>query len=46
MKGNVRKMLIVGQVSSEEEKCEIRFIAEMFVIGERIRYLARQQRKK
>jgi hypothetical protein len=39
-------MLIVGQVSSEEEKYEIRFIAEMFVIGERIRYLARKQRGK
>lgn len=38
-------MLIVGQVSSEEEKYEIRFIAEMFTIGERIKYLARQQRK-
>jgi hypothetical protein len=46
MKRNVRKMLIVGQVSSEEEKYEIRFIAEMFVIGERIRYLARKQREK
>jgi hypothetical protein len=41
-----KKMLIVGQVSSEEEKYEIRFIAEMFIIGERIKYLARQQRKK
>jgi hypothetical protein len=39
-------MLIVGQISSEEEKYEIRFIAEMFVISERIRYLARQQREK
>jgi hypothetical protein len=39
-------MLIVGQVSSEQEKYEIRFIAELSVIGERFRYLARQQRKK
>jgi len=39
-------MLIVGQVSSEQEKYEIRFIAEMFIVGERFRYLARQQRKK
>jgi len=46
MKRNVRKMLIVGQVSSEKEKNEIIFIAEMFVIGERIRYLARKQREK
>jgi len=36
-------MLIVGQVSSIEEQYEIRFIAEMFIIGERFRYLARQQ---
>lgn len=39
-------MLIVGQVSSEQEKYEIRFIAELAIIGERFRYLARQQRKK
>jgi len=39
-------MLIVGQVSSEEESYEIRFIAEMVIVGERIRYLARQQRNK
>jgi len=38
-------MLIVGQVSTEEEKHEIRFVAEVSVIGERFRYLARQQRK-
>jgi hypothetical protein len=40
------KMLIVGQVSSEEEKCEARFIAEVFIVGERFRYLARKQNKK
>ena len=38
-------MLIIGLVSSEEEQREIRFVAELFIIGERIRYLARQQRK-
>ena len=39
-------MLIVGQVSSEEEHAEVRFIAQVFAISERFRYLARQQRKK
>lgn len=38
-------MLIVGQVSSIEERNEIRFVAEMFVLGTRIRYLARQNAK-
>jgi len=38
-------MLIVGQVSSIEERNEIRFVAEMFILGERIRYLARQNVK-
>jgi hypothetical protein len=41
-----KKMLIIGQVTSEEESYEIRFIAEIVIVGERIRYLARQQRKK
>lgn len=39
-------MLIVGQVSSEEEKSELRFVAQVFTIEERFRYLARMQRKK
>lgn len=39
-------MLIVGQVSSEEERSEIRFIAQIFAIEERFRYLARKQREK
>ena len=39
-------MLIVGQVSSKEEGYEVRFIAQVFAISERFRYLARQQRKK
>jgi hypothetical protein len=43
MEGKV--MLIVGQVSSEEERYEIRFIAHVFMVENRFRYLARQQRK-
>jgi hypothetical protein len=39
-------MLIVGQVSSEEERYEIQFVAQVFAIEKRFRYLARQQRKK
>jgi len=39
-------MLIVGQVSSEEERYEIQFVAQVFAIENRFRYLARQQRKK
>jgi len=39
-------MLIVGQISDERERCEIRFIAEIFAIEQRFRYLARNQRKK
>jgi len=42
----VEKMLIVGQVSSEEERCEARFVAEVFIVGERFRHLARNQKKK
>ena len=38
-------MLIVGQVSSKEESNEVNFIAQVFAISERFRYLARQQRK-
>jgi hypothetical protein len=39
-------MLIVGQVSSEEERYEIRFIAQVFFVGKRFRHLAQQQREK
>ncbi len=39
-------MLIVGQISDESERMEVRFIAQIFTIEERFRYLARQQRKK
>jgi len=37
-------MLVVGIVSSIEEQEELHFIAEMALIGERIRFLARQQK--
>jgi len=40
---NVTDMLVVGTVSSAEEQREVRFIAEIWLIGERVRYLARQQ---
>jgi hypothetical protein len=33
-------MLIVGQVSSKEEAMEITFIAKLFIVGQRARYLA------
>ena len=47
MKRNeVEEMLIVGQISSEEERWEVQFIAQVFAIEERFRYLARQQRKR
>lgn len=39
-------MLIVGQVSTEEEKYELRFIAQVFSIEARFRNLARMHRKK
>jgi len=39
-------MLIVGQISSEEERFELRFIAQVFTVEERFRYLARKNRKK
>jgi hypothetical protein len=42
----VKEMLVVGQVSSEEERCELKFVAQVFAIEERFRYLARMQRKK
>ncbi len=35
-------MLIVGQVSSQEEAREITFIAKLFVVGQRARQLARE----
>lgn len=33
-------MMIVGQVSSKEEASEITFIAKLFLVGQRARYLA------
>lgn len=38
-------MLIVGQVSSQEEANEITFIAKLVVVGQRARFLASQQKK-
>ncbi len=39
-------MLIVGQVSSEEERRELQLVAQVFTVEKRFRYLARMQRKK
>lgn len=39
-------MLIVGQVNSKEEYNEITFIAKLFVVGQRARYLAQNNEKK
>ena len=38
-------MMIVGQVSSSEEAKEIEFIVKSFVVANRARVLASQQRK-
>jgi len=38
-------MMIVGQISSEEEAQEITFIAKLFVVGQRARVLAHQCNK-
>ena len=42
----LRTMLIVGQVSSKEEANEITFIAKLFVVGQRARYLAQKKDEK
>ena len=42
--GKCEKMLVVGTVSSIEEQEELHLIAEIVIIGERIRFLARQQK--
>lgn len=39
-------MLIVGEVYSEEEKEEAMYVAQVFAVEERFRYLARKTRKK
>jgi len=38
-------MMIVGQVNDKEEAKEITFIAKLFVVGQRARDLAREQKK-
>lgn len=38
-------MMIVGQISSKEEAQEITFIAKLFVVGQRARFLAHQCEK-
>jgi hypothetical protein len=38
-------MIIVGQVSSKEEANEITFIAKLFVVGQRARFLAQGENK-
>lgn len=38
-------MIIVGQVSSREEANEINFIAKLFAVGQRARYLAKQNER-
>ncbi|KYK34597.1 MAG: hypothetical protein AYK22_05145 [Thermoplasmatales archaeon SG8-52-3] len=39
-------MQIVGQVSNKDEANEITFIAKLFMVGQRARYLAQQKDKK
>ena len=36
----VNEMLVVGLVSSEEEQSEIRLIAQIWMVRQRVRYLA------
>ena len=44
--GLVAKMLICGQVSSEEEANEIEKMAKLFIVGVRIRKLSEQSKLK
>ena len=39
----VSTMMIVGNISSKEEANEITFIAKLFIVGQRARFLARNQ---
>ena len=39
-------MLIVGQVNSKEEASEITFIAKLFIVGQRARFLAQRKQGK
>jgi len=45
-KTNMDIMQIVGQVSNKEEANEITFIAKLFMVGQRARFLAQQNDKK
>ena len=45
-KVNIDIMQIVGQVSNKEEANEITFIAKLFMVGQRARFLAQQKDKK
>lgn len=38
-------MLIIGQVSNQQEKDTVTFVAQVFIVGERFRYLGRKQRE-
>ncbi len=38
-------MMIVGQVSSQEEANEITFIARLFIVGQRARSLAKNEKE-
>lgn len=38
-------MIVVGQVCSEEEAKEVNFILKVFIVGERIRKIANQNKK-
>jgi len=46
MKIDVLSMLIVGEVSNQEEQMQLRFIAQVFIIEQRFKYLARQNKRK
>lgn len=37
-------MIVVGMISNDEEQRELRFVAEVFILSERVRWLARQGR--
>jgi hypothetical protein len=39
-------MLVIGQVTTEEEICELKFVAQVIAVGNRFRYLARQNNEK
>ena len=39
-------MLIVGLVSTREEQRELKFIAQMCIVRDRVQYLANQQKNR